>query len=369
MQAGVFDPAQALPDAFFDVAAQVYCDDPYWLGENPQQVRARFSRANGFFQQGNAWVGVEAGQARLAGFVHPLQQIDGRPVAFFGFWETDNNLEVNRDLFAGLEAWARDQGAVALYGPIDFNTYGANRLRLQDFDKPCFPGEPYNPEYYPELLAQLGFDIVARYQSRYHPDVTTLGESLLPRLQQSREALAGSFQMKSLTPEFWLDNLDELYPLVDVIFRQNFAYTPIDRQQFGSMCGETFARRFCPRSSVLATTTDGAIAGFFLCFPDYGPLLRQAAGVRVDAAELNYADHYPLLPKPRLGLAKTGGVHPSYRQSGLFNWMGLQLVVNISHHYERLVGALMREDNPSQRFGQICPIPRDYGMFRKHLSN
>lgn len=373
--AGEHDPDRELPAAFFDVARQVYRDDPFWLGEDAALVRSRFSRAHDFFRQGKVWLGVAqqadcngASQtARVAGFVHPQQRIDGKPVAFFGFWESTSALELNRELFRRLEQWAQQQGAAALYGPIDFNTYGAYRLRLNDFDQSCFPGEPYNPEYYPRLLGELGFEITCRYQSRFHPDVKVLAEELQPRLQTVHEQLQDQFHLSLMSADFWLDHLDELYPLVDVMFRQNFAYTPITLQQFRDSCGAAFAQKFCPRSSVLATTHGGEVAGFFLCYPDYSPLLRFANPQRIPASEISFGLHARQLPRPTLALAKTGGVHPQFRQGGLFNWMGMQLVTNVAAHYDTIAGALMREDNHSLRFGMICPIQRDYGLFCRFL--
>ena len=369
MWGGEHNPKQPLPDAFLRIPAQVYRKDPYWLGENTERLQARFSHANGFFQQGRIWLGGVGDEVRAAAFIHPDQRIEGEPVAYFGFWETRNALAANRALFAALEAWVKAQGVKALYGPIDFNTYGNNRLRLNDFDQPCFPGEPYNPRYYPELLQQLGYQIACRYQSRFHPDTPALAQELQPRLQALRAQLEGQFDLQPLSADFWLSHLDELHPIVDRIFRQNFAYTPIDLDQFRVLCGAPFARRFCTRSSILATTKAGEIAGFFLCYPDYGPLLRQANANPMAAEAINYDEHFDRLPRPRLALAKTGGVHPDFRQSGLFNWMGMQLVENAAPHYETIAGALMREDNPSLRFGMVCPIQRDYGLFRKILSN
>lgn len=369
MQEDQFDPTQPLPDDFLAIPHRVYRDDPYWLGESAELLRARFSPANGFFHHGRAWIGTANGCARLAGFIHPLQQIDGRPVAYFGFWETLESGAGHQGLFAALEAWASSANAAAIYGPIDFNTYGANRLRLNDFDQPCFPGEPYNPHYYPHLLQQMGYELAVRYQTRLHPDTVVLAREMKERRQRQQAQLDGQFILQPLTPEFWLEHLDELYPLVDIIFRQNFAYTPVDRYQFELACGEAFAKRFCPRASVLATTREGDIAGFLLCFPDYGPLMRQCLASPVATEELRYTRHFDQLRSPRLALAKTGGVHPAHRQTGLFNAIGLELVENVSHHYDRIAGALMREGNPSLRFGQICPLQRDYGLFRKLLRN
>jgi hypothetical protein len=76
-------PEQNLPPEFLTVAQDVYKDDPFWIPENAQQLAQSFSSANPYFQQGRAWVSVESGQARLAGFFNPELRVESRPVAFF----------------------------------------------------------------------------------------------------------------------------------------------------------------------------------------------------------------------------------------------------------------------------------------------
>jgi len=344
-----WNPASPLPDAFLTLPAQIYANDPFWLGEDPAAVRRQFSAANPWFAQGVAWVGAVPGQARLAGFVVPGQQIDGEQAAFFGFWETINELAPNLQLFNELKDWARAQGATRLYGPINFTTFGPNRLRTDAFEHGAFPGEPWNPDYYPALAAQLGLDTRYRYVSTF-----ARIDEIIPAVKADylrvRPKLEQAVRFTEMTPEFWLSHLDELYGFVGQVFGANFAYTPISRDTFGVVCGESFARKFCPRTSILALAHDGHIAGFFLVYPDYSPLMRHALAQPVAPDDIDFQQHAALLPRPRQALAKTGGVHPDFRAFGLFTAMSCELTLRAEGVYDAIAGALVREDNASLNF-------------------
>ncbi|MET1076638.1 MAG: hypothetical protein ABWY06_01320 [Pseudomonas sp.] len=345
---GAWRPEQALPAAFVELPQQVYAEHPAWLGEDPQALARQFSPANPWFASGQAWLGVEPGLARLAGFFNG-QVVDGETVAFFGFWETLEDPAANQRLFQGLRDWAHGLGATRLYGPINFTTFGNYRLRLDQFEAGCFAGEPFNPPYYPGLLEGLGLDLRHRYLSTFN-QTGQIAASVGPDYMRVRPELQRLVSLEPLDGAFWMAHLDELYPFVDQVFGANFAYTPLSRQAFEQQCGQGLADRLCPHSSVLARAKDGRIAGFFLAYPDYGPLLRRDSPQQVSANSLSHAAHYPLLPTPRQLLAKTGGVHPDFRQHGLFTAMGSEVVLRAAPHYQRIVGAMVREDNNSRQF-------------------
>lgn len=364
---GQWDPTQALPDAFLELPQQIYQHDAAWLPEDSAAVQKQFSLDNTWFDGGEAFVGVIAGKARLAGFFRQ-QTIAGETAAFFGFWETVADPAASEELFAALADWARSKGATSLYGPINFSTFGANRLRLDGFADGCFPGEPWNPDYYPAQLEALGGALYYRYLSTADaigPIVEAVKQEYLPL----KPALEKIVRFEAMTGDFWMSHLDELYPFIDQVFGGNFAYTPLSRPSFEAQCGEPFARRLCPQTSVLARTHDGRIAGFFLVFPDYSPLLRQGNPQRIAASEIDYARCFAALPSPRVGLAKTGGVHPDFRSLRLFTAMSCELSLRAEGVYDTLVASLVRDDNPSKQFAlrHGNSFAHHYGLYRLPL--
>lgn len=362
------DGRQALPQEFFDIASTVYKDDPFWIPEDADGVRRQFSAENPWFQGREACIALVAGKARLAGFFEPGKLINDELVAFFGFWEAQDDLEANRQAFLAVEGWAKGRGVKRLYGPINFTTYGANRVRLDTFEQGCFPGEPWNPTYYPRLMEQLGYSCGMRYMSFPVGIDYLLASSMSTYEMLKPKVEAAALTVETLSPEMWLENLGEIYGMIDQIFGANFAYTPISEEAFKGALGESFAAKMCPHSSVIARAHDGRIAGFFLAVPDYAPLVNQGNTERIHAGDFNFSRDYDSLPHPRSVLAKTVGVHPDFRRAGLSVYLGLEVTRRARPYYETVVGALIREDNPSAKFPtkHVSDI-RNYAMFSKAL--
>jgi hypothetical protein len=368
-----------LSDDFFQIARNIYQEDPFWIPESEEKIKQQFSADNPYFNRGQVKVFCYDTDTRLVGFYNPDIEIEGERIVYFGFWESQNNIAINKRLFLELENWGRHIGASRIYGPINFSTYQNNRLRIDNFDKAPFIDEPYNPEYYPLLLQQLGFEKKFGYTSAINQSVDNLVAQVDVPFQGLKKQTEGLFVFEKLTGKVWLENLEQLYPLVDSIFSENFAYTPISWENFQSLCGESFAKKLCPHSSVIVRDVEGKIAGFFITYPDYGSLVNQQSiddsGVKLTASEINYSDHYSLLKQPRLLLAKTCGVAPKYRSAKLFPLMSMQLSLWAKGYYEHVSAAMVRDDNASMSFykslekaGNKDFITRGYALFTKSIT-
>jgi hypothetical protein len=368
-----------LPAEFFQIAQNVYSGDPHWIPEDIKNIRQQFSSTNPYFESCNAKVFISKTEARIVGFYNPDLEIEDEKIAYFGFWETKNNLSVNADLFRQVERWAEECGASRIYGPINFSTYQNNRLRVDGFDNTSFIDEPYNPDYYPRLLAELGYEKKYGYATGINENIPNLILQVNAPFSMLKKQSEKTFTFERLTGDIWLNNLEKLYPLVENIFSKNFAYTAISWETFKSQCGENFSKKLCPKTSIIVYDLQGDIAGFFITYPDYGSLVNQQAQVEETellSSNVNYQQHYPLLKQPRLLLAKTCGVAPKYRSAGLFPLMSMQLSIWAEGHYEHVSGAMMREDNASMSFykslikaGNKDFVMRNYALFTKRLEN
>ena len=356
---GEWNNSQSLPEAFVQLPYQIYQHDSHWLGEDENSLRAQFSAANTWFDDGKAWLGVIENQARVVGFVSDKQIVDEQKAAFFGFWESTDNLEANQTLFRALSAWAKENGATHLYGPINFSTFSANRIRVDAFEYGAFLGEPWNPPYYSKLLNALGYEERYRYLSTFSP-LDEIYEFVQNIYLPIKPFVEQKFVFEAMTPEFWLENLPTMYSFVNNVFRENFAYTPIDYPTFERLCGANFANKFCPKSSILAKTLEGDIAGFFLVYPDYSELVSPQNPHAINPNDIRYELHYPLLQQPRIALAKTVGVAKPYRAFNLFTSMSCELTMRCKGLYDTMCAPLMRSDNPSVSFAA------KYGKSRLH---
>jgi hypothetical protein len=373
MRALVRDGTAGVDESFSALPHELHARDPFWIPEEPESVHEAFSPANPWFRSGRAATLCIPGHARLAVFRADGCRVAGRNAAFFGYLESDRDGTALNALFAHAAEWARAAGAETLYGPIDFDSYGRYRLRtgVEAAGGMPFPGEPYNPPWYPRLLARGGFMVVQEYASR-------MAAVVRPDVRQCaalRSAAREGYDIEALDGDRWLALLPELHRSADEMFGAGFAYTPVPLERFAMLYGAALARRLCPRTSVLARAASGDIAGFFLCFPDYGPLLVQGArAARVTASALSYDEHAPRLAAAgsRTVVAKTAGVAPAHRRRGLMDALSASAIERGALHYDRWISALVRAGNPSGRYGDRLAgrgrgEQRSYALYAKSL--
>ncbi len=363
-----WNPLDTLPDSFLRLPHEIYANDPYWIPENSDSVSNQFSSKNPYFQSNSVWLGNIDGVSRLVGFFDDTNLINGELCCYFGFWETTDSLKHNETLFAELEAWAKQKGAKHIFGPINFSTYQANRLKLDAFDEPSFQGEPRNPSYYPNLLKQLGYHCYYQYHTSISHDLAELSDVLRPGYEKFLKHNHRDIKIGLMTPEIWMDNLDYLYEFIDQAFGNNFGYRKISKQVFNQLCGQPFADKMCPKSSVVATDQEGVIRGFFLGYPNYAELIQNGAENRISESEIHYQRHTDLLSSPKICIAKTVAVDPALRNAHLFSAMSFKITDNARGHYKTIYGAMVRDDNPSSNVSERLPYKRLYGLFSKQLS-
>lgn len=356
-------------EGFLELAPALYANDLRWIPEDARQTAGMFSAHNPWHQGRAARTFCVPGSVRAAAFHDPAIVIDGAPAAFFGYWESDGNLEAERAVLTRVAEFARSHGARKLYGPIQFNTaLGYRVLLAAEPGAVPFVGEPYNPLWYGERLRQLGFSLERRYLTQRF-GVAGAQQVHEVHLPAQRQLERDGFRFVPLHQSGWIERLDELHGLCDITMGGNFAYTPISRAQFGAAFGESMLRKLWPELSVVALDPKGGIAGFLHVYPDYGPLLTQMAGSsRVQPNALDYATHAPQLQGRRRVILKTMAVHPAVRSLGvgkaLYGWACGQAVGRA----DDLFAALIREDNHSRRLSVgVGDDIRWYGLYGKNL--
>ncbi|NRN27456.1 hypothetical protein [Photorhabdus heterorhabditis] len=345
---GEWSPANPLPESFLDLPAAIYRDWPLWPGEDREKVQQQFSLENPWFNHSKAWIGCIPGKTRLAGFLVP-HAVDGQSAAFFGFWETDNDIASNTMLFSTLEQWTKKNGAHNLYGPINFSTFGHYRVRLDHFDVPPFENEPYNPPYYSLLLEKLGFNTRYRYTSLFD-DTQAIANNFRQDYLRAQKFPDPQATLLPLTPELWMQEQVKLYSFIDSVFGENFAYTTPSWTTFQHYCGEEFIKPFCLYpASFLAKTVSGEITGLILSLS----VSQQG--------------------QPAIGLLKTVAVAPQYRGSRLYHSLYHSYQQNASRVHPRLGGALMREDNKSLKtaerlFNTPASTRHQYALYYRRIA-
>jgi hypothetical protein len=343
-----------LPDSFFEIPAGICATQSLPPVENPAAVLELFRS--------------EAARNDIVVITHPagLRVVgifphDG-PDAYFGFWETIDDLALNQEAFARLADEARQLGYARLLGPLNFNTFHAYRLRVGPAPSwSVFDREPRNPPYYPVLLEQLGLAPVLTFESRL------IRADAVPEAYGRKADLLAAFQqvpydLIPLNPATWSQYEAELHALVDRVFGANPAYRQIPPAQFRRLYNAGFAAGLCPHTSVLfRDRPTGQLVAFSFCQPNYAPL-------GLGATPPNFARDYPRL-KHKVLLAKTVGVHPDFRQQQLMSFLGAYGMLSFREFYTEIIFCLMRSDNFSRHFTDGLPMEvAHYALFGQELA-
>ncbi|SEK84137.1 hypothetical protein SAMN04487787_104106 [Kosakonia sacchari] len=335
-------PGDTLDSDFLAIPHHVYADSRWWPGEDSKALARQFSALNPWFRQGTAWCGYIPGEARLAGFATRLTT--GETVVQFGYWETINALVPSQRLFAALARWARAQGATRLVGPIHFSTLGKFRLRLDTPSCPPFPGEPFNPPWYQQILAQLGFSQLAGYLSIFDDAATALRLEL--PTQTTGRWRSEDFTLQALTPALWEAHKHALWHVVTHAFSNNVGWTPCSEALFDWHFNAQTIQPFCNApASCIAFGPQGDIAGLLF----------------------NLA-----LPERQTGIFKTIMIASPYRRSPLYAMLIRHFLTGFGSGYTHLGSALLNRVGPTTQTAlRACCSPNrtlhHYGLFHRDI--
>ncbi len=176
-------------------------------------------------------------KARIAGFHNPSLKIDGLETAFFGYFESVDSSEICNALFVEFENWARALGVQQIFGPVNFSTYGMNRIRIGPTPtETAFPGEPYNPDYYAALFESNGYtacqEYVSQFGNQYNFDALGI-------LYDSTQEKLKTDQYREVTfnTDFWMARRETIFPIFQSIWKDNFGYVPINFETFCAFFG------------------------------------------------------------------------------------------------------------------------------------
>ena len=235
--------------------------------------------------------------------------LDGASVATIGPFEAKLDSEATGELLRACVAWALDGESDVVIGPMNGDTWHRYRFNLGPRDDAAYLLEPYNPAYYPQMWAEAGFEMLQTYHSRRVDDLEGAAESQRERWDR---ALSQGYEVVPMGELRFEEALDRVYDMVRVIFRDNFLYTPIPREEFKALYdgAELLLRG---KMSFLMVGPSGDDAGFAFVLPDYQRAVVAMKGRRDLWAKIKFA----LNRCTDTANFKTMGVMPEHRGRGL----------------------------------------------------
>ncbi len=259
----------------------------------------------------------------------------------FSAEDVDSGVRILKNAFSKL----KNQGIEYVIGPMDGSTWNSYRLVTEKGDTPPFFLEPSNPDFWPEIFIESGFDEIAAYSSTKtsHFETDESKMNRLTRIMDDKEIKLRSFNLTH--PE---NDLEKVFQLSIHSFTNNFLYTPI--------CFESFASLYRPilpyvhPDYFLIAEQNGKPVGFIFAIPDYS---QKEQGKDIDTL-----------------IIKTVARDPSRLYAGIGSFLVYEVSQRSAQNgYQHMIHALMHESNSSLSISKTLHsnVIRRYSLFGKRL--
>jgi GNAT superfamily N-acetyltransferase len=199
----------------------------------------------------------------------------GKRNAFFGYFETVDDVAVSRALFDAAFQWARDRGLDAMLGPRTLLDTNAAGLLVEGFDLLPAMGIPYNLPYYGRLVHDVGLDALIDSLSGF-----ISGEGILPeRIARLAERLQRRSGIAVVSPkrgrelQAWVQRMARVYIEAWSTTEDFVPPTEAEIQMFARQIVQIADPRL-----IKIAMKDGQPIGFVLAYPNINRGLQRARG-------------------------------------------------------------------------------------------
>jgi hypothetical protein len=311
---------------FIEFPWTVYKDDPNWIPPLVSQRRHLLEKEkNPAFEYLTAEYYLalrgETPVGTIAAFINARHnQTHNEKIGWFGFFECIEDQAAANLLLSAAEAFARQNGAVALRGPASFTLNDECGLLIENFSPPVIL-MPYNPPYYQRLIESYGgfakiMDTVSYYcpPERYAPGGKMLEKlsRVVGKVKERNQITTRRANIKDLRQE--VRRLAEIYTEA---WKDNWGFIPITERELDDLFN-TLKQFFDPRLGHFVYVR-GELAGFILNLPDFNEVLKYARPhprVPEVITLLRAFWHWKIRPKITQQRLILLGVKPQFRALG-----------------------------------------------------
>ena len=190
--------------------------------------------------------------------------------AYLGFYECINDDAVAKRIFKEAKQFAKERDCNTIIGPVDASFWIKYRLKINDFDKLPYTGEPYNKDYYLKQFKDNGFKICDhytsnRYQSAQYAYINKEYEGKFEEFKKK------GYEIRSLKLDEFDKNIKQLYKLLTELYSDFPIYKDLSEKDFVEVF-KSFKSIVDP-SMVKFGYKDNKFVGFFVSIPNYGNIV------------------------------------------------------------------------------------------------
>ncbi len=238
---------------------------------------------------------------------------DAKQVRFTRF-DSENDPEIAKALFAAVESWAKARGMREMVGPLGYSDLEREGLLIEGFEYLSTFEEQYNYDYYPALVESYGFEkdvdwVESRLFSKEHPDerLKAISERALKRHNLH---IAGKNMGKNKFLKLYADGIFEC---IDECYKDLYGTVPFTPEMMKQMIGQFKLMLNMKYILAICDENEKVVACGF-CIPGFGEAVQKSGGRLTPCTIVKLLK---AIKKPKSVDLAIIAVMPKYRNSGL----------------------------------------------------
>jgi hypothetical protein len=267
-------------DRFLKLPFRLYRDDPNWVPPLISDLKNTLTPGRNPFwnhAERELFLAMRDGTAvgRIAAIVdRNYNEYHQSKLAFFGYFETENDPEVAGAILDTVSGFARARGLASVYGPANPSLNDEVAMLIEPFDSPPMVKSSYNPAYYPRLVEGTGFTKVKDFYAfsmDADQQIPEKFERVVKALRDRPEVTIQHPDPRNLKPA--LDLIKQVY---NDAWSKNWDFAPMTDEEI-----EDLARQLKPLiipDFISMVMCQGEIAAMSIGLPDYNQVLKKMNG-------------------------------------------------------------------------------------------
>ncbi|HHS49827.1 MAG TPA: N-acetyltransferase [candidate division Zixibacteria bacterium] len=257
----------------------IYKYDENWVAPLRKDDFNKLDRKkNPFFEHAEAELFVARKGRNAVGRIAAIldrnfEEYHGEKVAYWGWFECENDRAMSNALFDSAVEWAEKQGATRIIGPLSPSANDVAGLLVDGFGSPPVLMMAYNPPHYADLVERYGHK---KWKDLYawlldDPDIPERLEKIIPRVEAR-----GRFTIRNLNMKDWDNEVARARIIYNEFEQVNSIYTPMTPAEFQQL-GKDLKLIVDP-DLVFFAEVDGEPIGLSITVPDFNVALKPARG-------------------------------------------------------------------------------------------
>lgn len=252
---------------------------------------------------------------RISGILQKASnQKTGEKRVRFTRFDSIDDLEVAKGLFAAVEEWAAKKGMDTVCGPLGFSDLEREGLLIDGFDQLSTFEEQYNAPYYGKLIEQLGYEKEVDWleSKLYAPS-----EESIAQMEKMSKFIMDRYHLHlgeaKNTNDFLRKYADQFFELLDVSYKDIYGTVPFT-DGMKKMMLDNFRLIIDLRHVAVILDENEKVVCFGICFASIAKAVQRSGGRLTPAALVRVLK---ALKRPEvidLGLV---GVAPEYLSRGI----------------------------------------------------